>query len=245
MGRLVTSHGVKGRLHAPRAEHGFTLAELLVVVSILGILSSVVVFAVGGSGDRGQSAACETDQRVVRTAVESYKATKGVFPTDQNALVTAGLLQAPSAMYTYALSGSTYTLTASTTCAAATATTSPWAGYVAPTTTTTAPAPPTIPGGSDMFVDATPVPQIASGSSVIVNTTGAGATTEKGEPWVGGQPYATVWFAYTPTRSGSVKVTVAGYSTTNVWIGIYQGSALNALTMHQQTSSRVGGFTAT
>ena len=31
---------------------GFTLIELLVVIIILGILSSVVVFAVRGTGDR-------------------------------------------------------------------------------------------------------------------------------------------------------------------------------------------------
>ena len=35
-------------------DEGFTLIELLIVIVILGILATVVVFAVGGITDRGQ-----------------------------------------------------------------------------------------------------------------------------------------------------------------------------------------------
>jgi|GEM_PF-1880243 len=55
-------------------ESGFTLIELLVVIIILGILAAVVVFAVGGAGDKGQSAACKIDTRTIRTAEEAYAA---------------------------------------------------------------------------------------------------------------------------------------------------------------------------
>ena len=55
-------------------EGGFTLIELLVVIIILGILAAVVVFAVGGIGDKGQSASCKIDQRTLRTAEEAYSA---------------------------------------------------------------------------------------------------------------------------------------------------------------------------
>ena len=53
-------------------ESGFTLVELLVVIAILGILSAVVVFAVGGIDDKGQDSACEIDTRTIRTAEEAF-----------------------------------------------------------------------------------------------------------------------------------------------------------------------------
>lgn len=53
---------------------GFTLIELLVVIIILGILAAVVVFAVGGVGDKGQNASCKIDTRTLRTAEEAYAA---------------------------------------------------------------------------------------------------------------------------------------------------------------------------
>ncbi len=87
------------------AQKGFTLVELLVVISILGILAAVVVFAVGGINDRGQSSACQEDGRTVRTAVEAYRAQNpgvGAVPAQptQAQLVTAGLLANPSTLYT-------------------------------------------------------------------------------------------------------------------------------------------------
>jgi len=53
-------------------EKGFTLVELLVVIVILGILAAVVVFAVGGLGDKGKEEACRTDLATLRTAEEAH-----------------------------------------------------------------------------------------------------------------------------------------------------------------------------
>ncbi len=44
----------------PNAEHGFTLVELLVVMSIIGMLASVVLVAVQGARQKGQFAAAQT-----------------------------------------------------------------------------------------------------------------------------------------------------------------------------------------
>ena len=65
-----------------RNEGGFTLIELLVVIIILGILAAVVVFAVGGVGDKGQSAACVIDTRTIRTAEEAYFANNGAYAAE-------------------------------------------------------------------------------------------------------------------------------------------------------------------
>ena len=67
---------IKRHLEARKraGEAGFTLIELLVVIVILAILAAVVVFAVGGIGDKGQGAACEIDERTLRTAEEAYAA---------------------------------------------------------------------------------------------------------------------------------------------------------------------------
>lgn len=74
IGRLVD-------LRKQRDSRGFTLIELLVVIIILGVLSGVVVFAVRGTGDKGQSAADSIDARTVRTAEESFCAKFGRYGT--------------------------------------------------------------------------------------------------------------------------------------------------------------------
>lgn len=74
-----------------RDEEGFTLIELLVVIIILGVLSSVVVFAVRGISNRGEDAAYATDAQTIRTAQEAYCAQKGEYGTPQQ-LVEARLL---------------------------------------------------------------------------------------------------------------------------------------------------------
>jgi prepilin-type N-terminal cleavage/methylation domain-containing protein len=61
-------------------ERGFTLIELLVVIAILGILATVVVFAVGGITDRGKNSACKTEVKTVQTAIEAFYAKNGSYP---------------------------------------------------------------------------------------------------------------------------------------------------------------------
>lgn len=67
---------------APRKRHddGFTLIEVLIVIVVLGVLSTLVVFSVRGITDRGQSTACNQDARILATAVEAYFTQEGDGP---------------------------------------------------------------------------------------------------------------------------------------------------------------------
>jgi general secretion pathway protein G len=95
-----------------KSDEGFTLIELLVVIVILGILSAVVVFAVGGISDKGTASACKADVSSVATASEAYYAKTGAYAAGNDAvgigvLVTAKLIRsAPSTTNGYTI---TYT----------------------------------------------------------------------------------------------------------------------------------------
>ncbi len=92
-----------------KQDAGFTLVELLVVVAIMGVLSTVSVFAVRGVTDRGQESACASDKRVLEVAVETWFADESL-PTSgvlsEQALVNADLLRSPSTLFDVQADGS-------------------------------------------------------------------------------------------------------------------------------------------
>jgi prepilin-type N-terminal cleavage/methylation domain-containing protein len=51
---------------------GFTFIEVIVVVAILGLVSLVVVFSVGGTTDRRQAAACSAEARTLVESADAY-----------------------------------------------------------------------------------------------------------------------------------------------------------------------------
>jgi general secretion pathway protein G len=99
-------------------EEGFTLIELLIVIVILGVLAAIVVFAVGGITDKGNTSACKSDLKTVETAQEAYYAQKGEYAASVDALVTAKLLrEAPSSTKYTITATDTGAVTASPACA--------------------------------------------------------------------------------------------------------------------------------
>jgi prepilin-type N-terminal cleavage/methylation domain-containing protein len=55
-------------------DEGFTLIELLIVIVILGILATIVVFAVRGVTDQGQNNACAATGKTYEVAIEAWYA---------------------------------------------------------------------------------------------------------------------------------------------------------------------------
>ena len=92
-------------------DQGFTLVELLIVIVILGILATIVVFAVRGITDQGQQSSCKATAKTYEVAIEAYYAQNGVAGghPDGPRLETAGFIRKydPSAVVVTAGSGST------------------------------------------------------------------------------------------------------------------------------------------
>jgi general secretion pathway protein G len=107
-----------------RRDEGFTLIELLIVIIILGILATIVVFAVSGIRDRGQKSACKSEYKQIETAIETYYTQLGVFPAD-NAFTSLwqggssyGLLRTQPKYYQHGTLGAVALQTGVTDCAA-------------------------------------------------------------------------------------------------------------------------------
>lgn len=77
-----------------RRLHGFTLIELLVVLAIMATLMSIVAPRYFESVDRAKEAALRADLRLLREAIDKYKADTGHYPSVLNDLVTARYIQA-------------------------------------------------------------------------------------------------------------------------------------------------------
>lgn len=67
-------------LSSPKTSQGFTLIEVLVVVSIVGILAAVIAVNAVDSGRQGRDAKRQADIRILQSAIELYKNKYGRYP---------------------------------------------------------------------------------------------------------------------------------------------------------------------
>lgn len=76
-----------------RAEEGFTLLELMIVMIIVGILTAVAVPAYLQSVRKAKEAVTKEDLHAMRSAIDSYTVDKQKAPQQLDDLVQAGYLK--------------------------------------------------------------------------------------------------------------------------------------------------------
>lgn len=77
-----------------RAQRGFTLIEIMVVVIILGVLGALVLPNVMSRPDHAKVTAARTDIQSISTALEIYRLDNGRYPTTAQGL--EALVQRPA-----------------------------------------------------------------------------------------------------------------------------------------------------
>lgn len=65
---------------------GFTLVELLVVISIIGLLSTLAVVSLGSARSRARDARRISDIKQIQTALELHFADQGIYPVEATAI---------------------------------------------------------------------------------------------------------------------------------------------------------------
>ena len=75
------------------AIRGFTLVELLVVISLISILAAMGLVQYKNSVTRTEESVLKTDLFRVRDAIDQYYADKGKYPASLDALVSDGYLR--------------------------------------------------------------------------------------------------------------------------------------------------------
>lgn len=76
-----------------RAERGFTLLELIVVVAIIGILATIAMPAMKDAPRRANEAVLKTNLRSLRDVIDQHYGDKGRYPTSLETLVETGYLR--------------------------------------------------------------------------------------------------------------------------------------------------------
>jgi general secretion pathway protein G len=74
-------------------QRGFTLLELLVVMTIIGILAAIAVPALRDSPKRAREATLRADLFTFRSVIDQYKGDKGNYPVDLAVLIKDGYMR--------------------------------------------------------------------------------------------------------------------------------------------------------
>ena len=93
---------------------GFSLLELLAVVTILGIIAAIVVPRITSSADVAKSKANDHNRATINSAVERYYINENAWPANDLSDIGADVNYFPDGLPTNPVDGSAYTLNATT-----------------------------------------------------------------------------------------------------------------------------------
>jgi general secretion pathway protein G len=89
---MKVTDSIRGRRARP-AEAGFTLVELLIVMTIIAILASIAIPSYIQSVKKAKEAVLKEDLHTMRTAIDQYTVDKEKAPQSLDDLVQAGYLK--------------------------------------------------------------------------------------------------------------------------------------------------------
>ena len=96
-GRRKTDSRLRGESspvsRLPSSESGFTLLELLVVMTIIGILAAIAVPSLRDSPKRAREATLRADLFTFRMLIDQYKGDKGEYPPSLDVLIKDGYMR--------------------------------------------------------------------------------------------------------------------------------------------------------
>ncbi|MGE5236750.1 MAG: type II secretion system protein [Acidobacteriota bacterium] len=76
-----------------RAQSGFTLIELIVVIAIIGILATIAVPAMKTAPQRARESALREDLFTLRSSIDQFHADRGRYPTSLEELKSMGYIR--------------------------------------------------------------------------------------------------------------------------------------------------------
>lgn len=80
--KIKTSPTKPHSLVTQRQERGFTLVEMLLVITIIGILAALVIPKMMGRSEQARQAAVRADISAIKTSLDSFEVDSGFYPNN-------------------------------------------------------------------------------------------------------------------------------------------------------------------
>ena len=90
---IATGNPASAKAAARRASSGFTLMELLIVITLIVVLAGIAMSTYGTSVQRAKEAVLRQNLVQLNDSIDQYHADKGTYPADLSALVTENYMR--------------------------------------------------------------------------------------------------------------------------------------------------------